>query len=101
MATPNTNAHPRRPSRKASTAHSAVAISIGSDVPRNISSQYAWVTTMPTAAIRPAATAAQRGPRPSRDTSREASRYAATIPRKPPARAVITHSVGAALPNSA
>ena len=56
---------------------------------------------MPAAAIRPAATTAQRGPRPSRDIRRAASRYAATIPSKPPARAVITHSVGAAeLPNS-
>ena len=56
---------------------------------------------MPAAAIRPAATTAQRGPRPSRDIRRAASRYAATIPSIPPARAVITHSVGAAvLPNS-
>ncbi len=53
---------------------------------------------MPAPAISPAAILAHCGPR----ISREASRYAATTPRRPPARAVITHSVGAAaLPNSA
>ncbi len=70
VATPSTNAHPRLSSRWARTAHSAVAISIGSDVPRNISSHQSCVITMPAAAISPAATLAQRGPRISRDASR-------------------------------
>ena len=70
VATPSEKAQPRRPSRWASTAHSAVAISIGSDVPRNISSHHAWVITMPAPAISPAATLAQRGAPDSREASR-------------------------------